>query len=130
MNDLMSDPGVVSWAKLLSGGTRPDLVRATILSAPEFVSRHGGSTEAMITTVYRALLGRDPNTATRKEAAMEMQNGGWNLRTFVQSVQSIEEASLTKVAGWYRSDLGRTAPLSDLKSDFGVVHWAQLLGRG
>src|SRR5690606_27772252 len=118
-----------AWAAMIDAGTRPDAARAAILGSPEFVARQGGTAEGVVVGAYRALLGRDPNTATRLAAAAQISSGSWSAATLAMSIQTIEEAARTKVAAWYRDDLGRTTPLDQLKADPGVAHWASLLSR-
>ena len=92
--------------------------------------RNGASAEGLVVGAYRSLLGREPNAATIAAAAAEIRGRSWDAATMLLSIQTIEEAARAKVAAWYRSDLGRPAPIAELKLDSGVNFWARLLSRG
>jgi hypothetical protein len=128
--ELKADPGVAYWASLLDSGVKPDEVRAAILSSAEFSARFGGTAEGLVIGAYRSLLDREPNKATITAAAAQITGSAWDQHTLILSIQTIEEAALTKVAGWYRDLLGRSASIADLKTDPGVKYWSSLLGRG
>ncbi|RUL83963.1 S8 family serine peptidase [Tautonia sociabilis] len=127
---LKYDPGVIFWADRLAAGFRPDEIRAAILGSVEFAARQGGTTDGLIVGVYRSLLDREPNAATRLTASSRLSTGSWNPQTLILSVQTTDEAVRTKVAFWYRALLGRSESVATLKDDSGVAYWAAMLGRG
>jgi thermitase len=130
--------GIVDAAKALgvSGATASpltlgsdDAVLAMILASPEYYASHGGTATGFVTGLYGDLLGRSLDSAGASLWVGQLR-AGVSRQAVAQAIQASPEARLTKVARWYRDDLGRLGTLDQLKADPGVNAWARVLAAG
>jgi thermitase len=126
LDQLKADSGVGRWAAVLASGASDNAVLGGILASGEFSSRFGGTPQGFVSGLYAVLLGRGLDAAGSSLWVGQLQAGASRLAV-IQAIQASPEARLTKVAAWYRDDLGRIATLDQLKTDWGVTLWAGLL---
>ncbi|HEX8199982.1 MAG TPA: S8 family serine peptidase, partial [Isosphaeraceae bacterium] len=122
----LGTPGV-DVAPQAAGGD--DAVLANILTSPEYYAVHGGTPAGFVAGLYVDLLGRGVDPVGAAFWPSVLQSGTSRLAV-VQAIQATPEARLTKVARWYRDDLGRPGGLDRLKADPGVNFWAGALAAG
>ena len=123
---LKTDPGVLVWAQLLSGGLSNETVEAAILASPEYLQDHGGSFPNEAAGWYQNLTGRDADPAGQSVWANLLSAGDAPF-TLVQAFQNTPEARATKAARWFSTYLGRNSTLASLKTDLGVQAFASTL---
>jgi hypothetical protein len=109
-----------------SGSSSEARVQAAILSSAEYLAGHGGDPSGYIAGLYADILGRDADAAGLA-SYMGLLAGGATRADVALTLLGSAEAARAKVARWYASDLGRSAPLDRLKADPGVIAYAQML---
>ena len=105
-------------------------VQTIILGSNEFYAHQGGTLSGFITGLYQDLLSRNPDPAGLAYWSSLITAGGATRSAVATAILSSPEALATEVAGYYQTDLGRTAPISVLKTDPGVLNWVQLIYSG
>ena len=115
---------------LVSGGTDFEDVEAATLTNDSVYAAFGGTAVGYVRGVYEALFGSDPGAAGAAYYAAPLAAGTMTRADLVRKLQQSYEGELTRVANWYRDDLGSTATLGTLKSDPGVAYWGGLLAAG
>jgi subtilisin family serine protease len=123
---LKADPGVDALASQLLFGASDDSVRAEILSAPEFLASNGYDPTRIVSALYLDLLGRPADPVGLFQWSSLLERGA-PTSAVVAAIQASPEAHLAKVAGWFQTDLGRSAPLPALEADPGVAALAGVL---
>ena len=110
------DPGVNALAAQLVTGTADDVVRAEILSSPEYLTDHGSSPSSIVQGYYANLEGRaaDPGALASLVKQFRKHVSAFNI---VRGLQASAEVQRTKVAIWFAQDLGSTETLAQLKVD-------------
>lgn len=124
---LKSDAGIALWAEQLLGGGGDAAVRSAILGSAEFAFVRGNDPDRIVQGLYTALLGRSADAVGLALWAGQIRSGV-SLAAVARAIGGSEEGKLTKVAGWFQSDLDRTDSLAVLKADSGVRLWSTLLG--
>lgn len=120
--------GMVDAARALSS-TDAD-VEAAILGSDEYFAAQGGTPRGFVGALYVDLLDRAADPGGLNYWAGLLQSGASTRGAVVSAILNSPEARTTRVAEWYRDDLGRTAPIAALKADAGVQFWAGLLNQG
>jgi subtilisin family serine protease len=116
------DP-VVTWANQLLAGVGDDSIHAIILGSDEYRAHNGGTDAGFLAAIYQSQLGRP--ISPQESALWQSRLAAGTSRVDVAlAVLSSTEARRLRVALWYRNDLERPTPLSDLLSDPGVIAWA------
>jgi thermitase len=121
--------GIPTAVTLVPNGTSdPDLL-AKILGTNDFYNAHGGTNEGFVTGLYQSLLGRAPDPGGLAYWVGNLNAGQTRIQV-IETFERTSEALQTKVAHWYQDVLGWNAPLTQLKSDPGVIYWGTLLAAG
>lgn len=117
--------GTIAGGTVLTpGASSPIDVQATLYSSNEYFQNAGGGTvSGFVDALYRDILGRPSDIPGRAMWAAQL-SGGTSRFQVARAILSTGEAYATKVARWYRTDLGRTTSLDLLKKDPGVLSWA------
>jgi thermitase len=115
---------------LIPGGSTLAQVHAAVLASDEFFEVHGSSAVGFITGLYESAFGRLPDPAGLQNFVNIYNSGQATRYQLALALLTLPEGRETEVARWYQIDLGRTAPLEQLKADPGVDGWANLLVEG
>jgi subtilisin family serine protease len=115
--------------QLTPGGTTFADLEASILSIDAVYLAAGSTPAGYVQKLFLALDGRTP-TLTEAATYTGALLAGAGRIDVVRSIQGTSEALRTRVARWYRDELGSTTPLDTLKSDPGVAQLAGLLASG
>jgi len=109
--------------------SRNSTVLAKMLATDSFWINNGGTASGFVSGLYRELLGRNPDSAGLS-AWTDLLQSGTSRFDLIVKFQMAPEVLAVKVAHWYQDDLGWTTPLNQLKTDPGVLYWADKLQAG
>ena len=120
--------GIVDAYRAL--GSTDSEIQAKILGSDEFYAHQEGTVTGFVTALYRDLLDRNPDQGGLAAWSNLITSSIVTRSEVAAAILTSPEARATEVAGFYQSDLGRTASINILKSDPGVLGWVQLINAG
>jgi hypothetical protein len=111
---LPDQSGLNSFVSLLTRGGTVEQITGYVVGSAEYFTRAGGTAATFLTTLYRDLLGRDPDGGAAIWLAR--LNAGWSRTTVTMSVAGSSEGTHYHVQGLYRHYLRRAADPSGLNA--------------
>jgi hypothetical protein len=119
-----SDPaGKAHWSDQLRSEVSSAEVVANIFSSAEYFTRSGGTNRDWVRTLYRDILGRDPDQAGWDAWSQALDRGATRT-TIALAIYQAPESRAKRVTELYRALLGR-APDAD-----GLAFWTDVLRNG
>jgi subtilisin family serine protease len=115
--------------KLVPGATSFEDVEATILTTDAVYAQAGGTPSGYAAAIVQAIDGRSASVSEIAYLAGSLVSGTSRLN-LVRILQRSVEGERTKVARWYVDELGSPLSLDVLKSDPGVIAWANMIAAG